>query len=143
MKLINISERFIIYITEQSLLISLTSLTSLTSLISSSLKIKAAFLGFFIAYKIDFIKGFLHIFDTYYGLYNLLILFLLSFLYYSIESLTSHGIAEDIFKLKIINKYDIGNDKLLKLLFVRDIIKSFFIFNIINSLFVLKLEFRT
>ncbi len=138
MKLINISERFIIYITEQSLLISLTSLTSLTSLISSSLKIKAAFLGFFIAYKIDFIKGFLHIFDTYYGLYNLLILFLLSFLYYSIESLTSHGIAEDIFKLKIINKYDIGNDKLLKLLFVRDIIKSFFIFNIINSLFVLK-----
>jgi len=132
MKLISLSERFIIYITEQSILISLTSL------IVSILNIKAAFLGFFIAYKIDFDTGFLHIFDTYYGLYNLLILFLLSLIYYSIESLTGHGIAEDIFKLEIINKYEISKNKLLKLMLVRDIIKSFFISNIINSLFIIK-----
>ena len=132
MKLISLSEKFIIYVTEQTILISLTSL------IASIFHIKDAFLGFFLAYKIDFIPGFLHIFDTNYGLYNLLILFLISFCYYSIESLTGHGIAEDIFKLEIINKYEISKNKLLKLLLVRDIIKSFFISNIINSLFILK-----
>ena len=70
MKLISLSEKFIIYVTEQTILISLTSL------IASIFHIKDAFLGFFLAYKIDFIPGFLHIFDTNYGLYNLLILFL-------------------------------------------------------------------
>jgi len=64
MKLMDISERFIIYLTEQSFLISLTSLVAL------ELKIRAVFLGFFIAYKIDFVTGFSHIFDTYSGIYN-------------------------------------------------------------------------
>jgi hypothetical protein len=131
-KLSDLSERFIVYIAEQSFLISLTSLVAL------SLNIKAAFLGFFITYKVDFIEGFSPIFNTYYGLYNLLILFTLSLLYYSIESLTNHGIAEDIFKLKIINKYDIDDNKLLRMLLLRDVIKAFFISNVINSLFIIK-----
>jgi hypothetical protein len=77
MRLVDISERFIIYVTEQSFFISLTSLIAMT------LNLKAVFLGFFIAYKIDFIMGFSHIFDTYSGIYNLIILFVLSFVYYS------------------------------------------------------------
>ena len=70
MKLMDISERFIIYVTEQSFLISLTSL------IAMELNIKAVFLGFFIAYRIDFATRFSHIFDTYSGIYNLIILFI-------------------------------------------------------------------
>ena len=67
MKLMDISERFIIYVTEQSFLISLTSLVAM------ELNIKAVFLGFSIAYRIDFVTGFSHIFDTYSGIYNLII----------------------------------------------------------------------
>ncbi len=132
MKLIDLGERFTIYVTEQSFLISLTSLIALY------FKIKAAFLGFFVAYKIDFDGGFLHIFDTYYGLLNLLILFLISFIYYSTESLTNKGVAETIFKLKIINKYNFNRKKMLKLLLIRDLIKSFFISEIISSLYIIK-----
>jgi hypothetical protein len=132
MKLIDISERFIIYITEQSFLISLSSL------IAMELNIKAVFLGFFIAYKIDFVTGFSHIFDTYSGIYNIIILFILSFVYYTIESLTNHGIAEDIFKLKIISKYELKNKNMMGILIKRDLIRSFFISCIINSLFILK-----
>ena len=91
MKLINLSERFVAYITEQSFLISITSMTSLY------FHIKAAFLGFFEAYKIDFYTGFIHLFDTEYGLLNILILFLISFFYYVLESITGRGIAELIF----------------------------------------------
>ncbi len=53
------------------------------------------------------------------------------------ESLTGKGIAEIIFKQKIINKHNIGKRKYIKLLLVRDIIRAFFISNIINSLFLL------
>ena len=80
MKLLNLSERFIVYATEQSFLISITSLVSLY------FHIKAAFLGFFEAYRIDFYVGFMHIFDTKFGLLNILILFLVSLLYYTMES---------------------------------------------------------
>ena len=132
MKLMDISERFIIYVTEQSFLISLTSL------IAMELNIKAVFLGFFIAYRIDFVTGFSHIFDTYSGIYNLIILFILSFAYYSIESITNHGIAEDIFKLKIISKYELKRKSMIGVLIIRNLIRSFFITCIINSLFVLK-----
>ncbi|MEM4835325.1 MAG: stage II sporulation protein M [Ferroplasma sp.] len=132
MKLMDISERFIIYLTEQSFLISLTSLVAI------ELHIKAVFLGFFIAYKIDFVTGFSHIFDTYSGVYNLIILFTLSFAYYSIESITNHGIAEDIFKLKIISKYELKRKSMIGVLIIRNLIRSFFITCIINSLFVLK-----
>ncbi len=58
MKLLNLSERFIIYVTEQSFLISITSMISLY------FHIKAVFLGFFEAYRISFSTGFMHIFDT-------------------------------------------------------------------------------
>ena len=131
MNLLNLSERFIIYITEQSFLISITSMISLY------FHIKAAFLGFFEAYRIDFYTGFMHIFDTYYGLLNILILFIVSLLYYTIESLTGKGIAEFIFKQGIINKYNVNKRKYIKLLLIRDIIKAFFISNIINSSFIL------
>lgn len=77
MRLSNISERFLAYATDQALLISLTSL------ISEILHIKAAFLGFFILYKINFVQGFSHIFTTYYGLENIVILYILSLSYYS------------------------------------------------------------
>jgi hypothetical protein len=132
MKLIDISERFLIYVSEQSFLISLTSLVAM------ELNIKAVLLGFLIAYRIDFFAGFLHIFDTYSGIYNLLILFILSFVYYFLESVTDHGIAEDIFKLKIISKYDIKRKSMIDILIGRDVIRAFFISCIINSLFVLK-----
>ncbi|EQB67104.1 MAG: hypothetical protein AMDU2_EPLC00006G0661 [Thermoplasmatales archaeon E-plasma] len=128
----NISGRFIIYVTEQSFLISLTSLVAM------ELNIKAVFLGFFIAYRIDFVTGFLHIFDTYSGIYNLIILFILSFVYYSIESKTNHGIAEDIFKSKIISKYQLTKKEIMSVLLIRDLIRSFFISCIVNSLFALK-----
>jgi hypothetical protein len=51
MRLVDISERFIIYVTEQSFFISLTSLIAMT------LNLKAVFLGFFIAYKNRFYYG--------------------------------------------------------------------------------------
>ncbi len=132
MRLVDISERFIIYVTEQSFFISLTSLIAMT------LNLKAVFLGFFIAYKIDFIMGFSHIFDTYSGIYNLIILFVLSFVYYFFESITNHGIAEDIYKLKIISKYELKRKSLLSALIMRGLIRAFFVSCIINSLFVLK-----
>ncbi len=128
----DLSERYMIYITEQAFLIP----SSVT--IDFLLKIKVPLLGFFIAYKLEFIKGLSNLFYTEDGLLNLLVLFIVSLIYYTIESLTNVGIAESIFKLKIINKYDIPKNKLLKLLIIRDIIKAFFITNIINSIFIIK-----
>ncbi len=96
MKILSLGDRFIIYLIEQSFLISLTSM------VIPVFHIKAVFLGFFVAYKIDFIMGFEHIFDTYSGFLNILILFVLSFTYYSIETLTRKGIAENIFRVKVV-----------------------------------------
>ncbi len=132
MKPLDISERFLIYVTEQSFLVSLTSLIAL------SLNIKAVFLGFFLSYKVSFVEGFLHIFDTYSGLLNILILFSLSLFYYFFGSVTNLGISQSLFKVKIISKYLIPDGKLLTTLLLRDVIKAFFISNFINSLFVLR-----
>ena len=54
------------------------------------------------------------------------------------ESITNHGIAEDIFKLKIISKYELKNKSIISVLLIRDLIRSFFITRIINSSFILK-----
>ncbi len=51
MKLMDISERMLIYITEQSFLIPISSL------LDYSFNFKAIILGFFISYKLDFLKG--------------------------------------------------------------------------------------
>ena len=53
MKIANISERFLIYLVEQSFLIPLSSL------LDYSLGIKARILGFLLSYNIDFSKSFL------------------------------------------------------------------------------------
>ena len=132
MKIMDLSERYITYITEQTFLIPLSVI------IDYLLKIKVPLLGFFLAYRLEFIKGLSNLFYTEDGWLNLFVLFIVSLLYYTTESLTNIGIAESIFKLKIINKYDIPKKKLLKLLIIRDIIKAFFISNIVNSLFIIK-----
>ncbi len=122
-KIADLSERFLIYITEQSFLISLTSLTA------AYFHIKEAFLGFFVSYKIDFKIGFFNLLDTKDGLLNIFILFLLSFIYYLLTS---------IFKIYIASKYELPKSKLIKILLIRDIIRAFPISNIVNSLFILK-----
>ncbi len=65
MKVRDISGRFTIHLTGQEFLILLTSFVTM------ELNIKAVFLGFFIAYRIDFATRFSHIFDAYSGIENL------------------------------------------------------------------------
>jgi hypothetical protein len=132
MRLSNISERFLAYATDQALLISLTSL------ISEILHIKAAFLGFFILYKINFVQGFSHIFTTYYGLENILILYILSLSYYSLSSFYNVGVSQSIFKLRVINKYNMPRMKFFRTILVRESVRAFFVLNFINALFILK-----
>ncbi len=88
MKPFDLSERFLVYMIEQSFLISTTSL------ILYSVNIKARLLGLFLVYKVNFVKGITLIFTTNSGLINLLVLFQVSFLYYSLETLTNMGLAE-------------------------------------------------
>ena len=102
MKIMDLSERYITYITEQTFLIPLSVI------IDYLLKIKVPLLGFFLAYRLEFIKGLSNLFYTEDGWLNLFVLFIVSLLYYTTESLTNIGIAESIFKLKIINKYEVG-----------------------------------
>lgn len=132
MRISNISERFILYVTEQSVLISLTSLISL------SMNIKAAFLGFLVAYNSEFTVGLEHLFDTTYGWINILILFLVSLTYYMLETLSGRGIGPTVFKLRVISKYQIPETSFIKLQLLRDVIRAFFIVNIVNAVFALK-----
>lgn len=132
MKIANISERFLIYLVEQSFLIPLSSL------LDYSLGIKARILGFLLSYNIDFSKSFLPIFTTVSGWYNILALFTVSITYYSLESMTNIGLAESLFKINIINKYSLPHHQQSIILLFRNIIKSIFITNLLNSLFILR-----
>ena len=131
-KLIDLGERYLCYMAEQALLISISSM------IVYALGIKPVLLGFFLLYKINFVLAFTQLFTTNAGLQNLFIWFTFSFIYYSFEVLTNLGIFRGIFKGKIISKYDVSNNKLTRLLLLRSLVKSFFISNLINSLFIFR-----
>ena len=132
MKISDLSERYLSYMIEQSFLIPLSAL------IDFSLGVKSRLLGFFVAYNISFINGLNPIFTTRTGLLNLLTLFLVSYLYYSFETLTNFGVGSNIFKLQLVPKYEFTRNRFTSILLVRNLIKSFFISNMINSLFLFK-----
>ncbi len=132
MKISDLSERYLSYMIEQSFLIPLSAL------IDFSLGVKSRLLDFFVAYNISFINGLNPIFTTRTGLLNLLTLFLVSYLYYSFETLTNFGVGSNIFKLQFVPKYEFTRNRFTSILLVRNLIKSFFISNMINSLFLFK-----
>lgn len=82
MRLMDLGERFILYITEQSILIPTSSL------LEYAVNVKATLLTFFLFYSTNFGAGIKAIFETRAGMLDLLILFLISLAYYSIESVT-------------------------------------------------------
>lgn len=127
-----LGERFILYITEQSILIPTSSL------LEYAVNVKATLLTFFLFYSTNFGAGIKAIFETRAGMLDLLILFLISLAYYSIESVTGLGIAKYIFKREIISKYEMPRNERLKTLLVRDVLRAFFISNLIDALFILR-----
>lgn len=125
-------ERYLCYLAEQVFLITISSI------LVYAFGIRPVLLSFFLLYKVNFSAAFVQVFETNAGFQNLLIWFVISLVYYSLEVLTNLGIFRTIFKGRIISKYDIPNNKLDKLLLLRSLVKSFFISNLINSLFIFR-----
>ena len=65
----DLSERFLIYVSEQAFLIPLSSL------MDYALHVKAVLLGFFLIYHIEFLKGLNLIFDTKSGIINIIMVY--------------------------------------------------------------------
>lgn len=64
-------------------------------------------------------------------------LFLISFIYYTFESVSGIGIGSKIFGFRVIAKYELPSQKILTLYITRNLVKSFFVSNALNGLFVL------
>ena len=131
MKLLDLGDRVIAYFTEQSFLVALSIIIDFAFMKKSYIS------GFFVLYQIDFITGIRNIFTTQYGLIDLAILSIVSFIYYTFESLTNFGIASLIFHKRIITKYSIRPALKVRLILVRNAIKSFFLIEFFNFIFVL------
>ncbi len=131
MRLLDIGERVIAYFTEQSFLVALSIV------IDFAILDKSYVLGFFLSYKLNFIKGAMNVFTTQQGLLDLLILYSVSLIYYSLESLTNLGIGATIFHKRLVFKYPIESTSKYKLIFGRNLIKAFFLAEFINFAFVL------
>ena len=130
MRLLNLGERVIVYYTEQSLLISLSII------VDFALLHKSYILGFFLGYKLNFSNAVSNIFTTRSGLIDLLILYIISFIYYTIETLFNIGIGSMIFHKRLISKYSIQKSTTYKLILGRNLIKSFFLAEFLNFCFI-------
>ena len=131
MRLATIGNRYLAYLVEQSFLIPLSSL------VVYLLGTKPLILGFFLAFKLNFQGGFDQIFATSAGWFNLAVLFLISLIYYTLETVSGMGIGSKLFGFHIITKYELPSHHLLVLYTIRNIVKSFFISDIVNAIFVL------
>ena len=98
---------------------------------------KPLLLGFFFAFKLNFQGGFILVFTTSAGWFNLAVFYLISLLYYTLESVSGIGIGSKIFGFRIVTKYEHPSNQMFIFYTLRNLVKSFFISNIVNALFVL------
>ncbi len=131
-RLLELSERFIAYLTEQAILIASTAL------IDTMMGIKSVFLEFFVLYKSNFPQALTAIFETREGWLDITILTLISFLYYLTEATLNAGIGATIFRKGIISRYERDSKEQNKLMLLRIAVKSFFILELANFLFIFK-----
>lgn len=131
MKLATIGNRYVSYFVEQSFLIPISTLMTFF------LGVKPVLLGFFLAYKLDFQGALNLIFTTSAGWINLVLLFLVSFLYYTFESATGFGIGSKVFGFQVVTKFEPPQARLMYIISLRNLVRSFFIINLANALFVL------
>lgn len=130
MRLLDTGERVIAYLTEQSFIVALSIVIDFAILDKSYL------LGFFLSYKLNFVQGVMNVFTTQQGLLDLVILYSISFIYYSLESLTNLGIGPVIFHKRLIFKYSIEDTSRYKLMLGRNMVKAFFLAELINFVFI-------
>jgi hypothetical protein len=131
MRLATLGNRYIAYLVEQSFLIPVSSL--LVYLLGT----KTLILGFFLLFKLNFQGSLDLIFTTSAGWVNLAVLFLISLLYYTLETVSGIGIGSRLFGFRIITKYELPSHHLLILYTLRNLVKSFFISNVINAISIL------
>ncbi|MHB1811498.1 MAG: hypothetical protein ACYCPR_03680 [Thermoplasmataceae archaeon] len=131
MRIAGLGDRYISYMVEQSFLIPLSSI------VVYLFGVKPVILSFFLVYKIDFQGAIKLIFETQTGWINIVALFLVSIIYYFFETLTDVGVGTRIFGFFIITKYQLPHDRVVFMMLIRNLIKSFFILNVINTIFIL------
>ena len=131
MKLSDLYQRYAAYLVDMVLLVSLTEL------ICHVFGIYPVIYTFVSSYSLEFSVGFHALFDTYSGLMNLLILYVISFGYFFLDSLTGKCVGSLIWSLKLVNVEERPR-RLLEKRLVRSAIKAFPISNLIDFLFFFK-----
>ena len=104
-RLQKLSERIIAYLTEQAIMVALT-----TSF-DTALGVKSVLLDFFVLYKSNFNQAIITIFETKNGWIDIMILTLISFLYYTSETALNAGISTTVFRKRIISRFERGNEE--------------------------------